>query len=152
MEVPEMVFYHVFVSIFCSKESGEVQVRTYRSSGAANPGAQDAAARGLDIDGRAVVGVAGLGIVPVGGADGADGRLGSGRVVRGVGVVVAGGDSQEDTGIDEGRSRVVDGSRVATAQGHVGDGTVGAVALGRIVDDEVDAGNDTGAKGVEVRG
>jgi hypothetical protein len=125
-------------------------VLAYGSRAAANPSAQDAAAGGLDVDDGAVVGVAGLGVVPVGGADGADGRLGGRRVVGGVRIVVARGDGHEDARVDERGRGPVDRGRVAAAQGHVGDDTLGAAALGRILGDEVDAGDDTGAAGMLV--
>lgn len=122
-------------------------------SGGADPGRGDGSARGKDVDDGAVVGVVGNGISRGGGADSADGGLGSGRVVGGVGTVVAGGDSEEDTGPDHGGSGAVGGGRVAAAEGHVGDGAVGAVAALRVLGNKVHAGNDTrvaaGAVGVE---
>lgn len=118
---------------------------TYGSRGGANPGAQDVGARGLDIDDGAVVGVAGLGVVLVGGTDGADRSLGSGRRVLGINVLVASSDSEEDTSIDKSGGGVVDRGGLAAAQRHVGDSAVGAAAVGNIIGNEVDASNDTGA-------
>lgn len=122
-------------------------------AGGADPGRGDGSAGGEDVDNGAVVGVGGNGISRGGGADSADGGLGSGRVVGGVGTVVAGGDSEEDTGLNHGGSGAVGGGRVAAAERHVGNGAVGAVAALRVLGDKVHAGNDTrvaaGPVGVE---
>ncbi len=119
---------------------------TYRGRGAANPRAQDARARSLNVDDGTVVGVAGLGVVLVSGTDCADGGLRSRGVVGSVVVVVAGGNGKENTRVDKGRCGVVDGGRVAAAQGHVGNCAVGAAPGGRIIGDKVDAGNDARAE------
>ena len=124
---------------------------TYRSRGAADPRAQDARARSLNVDDGTVVGVAGLRVVLVGGTDCADRGLRSRGVVRSVGVVVASGNGKENTRVDEGRCGVVDGGRVAAAQGHVGDRAVGAAPGGHIIGDEVDAGNDARARSCQYK-
>ena len=111
---------------------------------ATDPGAQDVGAGGLDVDDTAIVGVAGLTVAAVGGANGADGSLRGRRVVGRVGVVVAGGDGEKDTGINKGGGGLVNGGRVATTKGHVGNDTLGAAALGGIGGNEVDASDDTG--------
>lgn len=109
---------------------------------AANPGGQDVAARGKDVDKVAVVGVRGAGISRGGSADSADGGLRSRGVVGSVGAVVAGSDTEEDVVADERGSSAVDSSRVATAQRHVGNDTLGAVAVAGVGGDVVDAGDD----------
>lgn len=115
------------------------------SGGTTNPGAQDVGAGGKDIDDGTIVGEGGAGIVASGGTDSADRGLGSGGVVGSVGVVIASGNSKEDTGVDEVPGSSVDGGRVATAEGHVGNSAVGAVAAGEVGLDIVDTSNDTGS-------
>lgn len=134
---------HVSVTFFFSNSA---EVAAYGSRGAADPGAQDVAAGGLNVDNGAVVGVVGLGVGLIGGSHGADGGLGGGRGVRRVDVLVAGGDGQEDACIHESGRGPVDGGRVASAKGHVRDGAVGAVAVGCVIGDEVDAGDHTRAE------
>lgn len=68
----------------------------------ADPGGQDVAAGGEDVDQGAEVGVAGAVVVDVGGADGADGGGGGGGGETGVAAVVARRDGDEDAGVDRG--------------------------------------------------
>lgn len=97
---------------------------------AANPGGLDVGARGEDIDNGAVVGERGPGISVGGGADSDGGRSRGRRVVGSVGVVVTGSDGEGETSSDSGSNSVVDGSRVATTEGHVGNSLLGdALAL-----------------------
>lgn len=147
--MPEMVFCGLLVPSLSSPKWGE-QKGTHRGGGAANPRAENAGAGGKDVDKRAVVGEAGLGITASGGADGANRGLRGGRVVGSVLVVVAGGDGEEDAGVDQGLGSRVGRAGEGTAQRHVGDGAVGAAARLDVVDDKVHAGDDTGAGTVSI--
>lgn len=110
---------------------------------AADPGGQNVGTRGKDVNKVSVVGVRRAGISSGRSTDSANAR-GRGRgVVGGAGTVVAGSDAEEDIVADERRSSVVDSSRVATAERHIGDNTVGAVARAGVRSDKVDSGNDT---------
>src|SRR5690606_7366577 len=102
---------------------------------AAVPRRGDGGARGEQVEHRAVVGEAGAGVAGRGRADGD--RLGDarGRVVGGVGAVVARGDREGHPGGDGVAYGRVEGGVCAAAEGHVGDGGAGVVA-----GDPVDAG------------
>lgn len=109
-----------------------------------DPGGLDISTGGEDINGTAVVGEAGAAVVAVGGANGADRRLRSGRGVGSISVVVSGGDSDEDTRALEVRNGVVDRLGVATTERHRGNNAIGAVAVAVVVGNIVHAGDDGG--------
>ena len=115
---------------------------TYSLIDTTDPRRENVNAGSKDIDRGAVVGEPRAGIRHIGGTDGAGRGLAGGRVKGRVVVAVAGRNGEEDARLDERRRRRVDGCRLATAQGHVGDGAVGAAARGRVGRDKVDAGND----------
>jgi hypothetical protein len=76
--------------------------------------------------------------------DGACSSLAGGRVKGRVIVAVAGGDGEEHARPDQCGGGRVDGRRLATAQGHVGDSAVGAAAGRRVGGNKIDAGDDAG--------
>lgn len=115
---------------------------TYGATGP--PGGEDVNTGGVTVDGSAVVGETGEGVVAVSGTDGEDGGLGSGGDVGGLLGLVTGSDGEEDTGGDDTGGGGVDGSRLAATERHVGNSTVGAAAGLDIAGYEVDTGNDTG--------
>jgi len=88
-------------------------VVTHSGRGAADPSAQDVSAWSLDVDTRAVVGEAGLGVVLVSGTYSAGGGLRGRGEAGGVGVAVASGDGKEESLFDESRGGGVYGGRVA---------------------------------------
>lgn len=96
---------------------------------AANPGGLDVGARGEDVSALSIVGEVRAAVAELSGTDG-DGLLGSsGGVVAGIGVVVAGGDSEVNTSIDGGVHNSIESLGLATTKRHVGDGALEALAL-----------------------
>ena len=96
---------------------------------AADPGGEDAQARGEDVSALAVVGEVGTAVVEGRSANG-DGLLSSGGGrVAGVGVVVASSYGEVDTSGDGGVDNIVQGAGLATTEGHVGDGATEALSL-----------------------
>ena len=121
---------------------------THGSGGAADPSAQDRGAGSEDVDHGTIVGEARAAIARGGGPDSAGGGLRRRGRVRGIGVLVAGRDSQENASPDERRGGAVNGRGAASAKGHVGDGTVGARASAGVRGDEVNSRNDARANAV----
>lgn len=111
---------------------------------AAGPGGGDVRAGREDVDDAAEVGVGGQGVVDGSGANSAGGRLGGGGVAGGVGAVIAGGDGEEEAGLDDLGGGGVHGIGLATTQRHVDDNTLGARLAGAVLGDELHTGNDTG--------
>ena len=96
---------------------------------AADPGGEDAQARGEDVSALAVVGEVGTAVVESRSADG-DGLLSSGGGrVAGIGVVVARSYGEVDTSGDGGVDNIVQGAGLAATEGHVGDGAAEALSL-----------------------
>lgn len=113
---------------------------------AAGDGGLDVNTGGEDVDEGSVVGEAGEAIAGVGGTDGA-GLGGRGRGEGGgIGGRVTGSDGEEEAGVGDGVSGIVDGLGEATAERHVHDNTVGAALAGSVGDDELHTGNDTSAE------
>lgn len=111
---------------------------------ATGEGRQDADGRADNVDGRAVIGAAVAAVARVGATDGADLASRSGGVVVGVVVVVAGSNSHEVSLVDHAVGSVVERLAVATAEGDADDNTVGAVAVGSILGDEIPGGDEVG--------
>lgn len=119
---------------------------THGSGGTANPGAQNRGAGSKDVNDRTVVGEAGADIARGGSTNGADGRLGGGRRVGSIGILVASRDSEEDARPNKSSGSAVNCRRLAPAKGHIGDGTLRARTGSRVRGNEVDAGDDARAK------
>lgn len=120
---------------------------------AADPGGLDVQARGEDVSALAVVGEVGTAVINGGGTDGDGVGSSSGRVVASISVVVAGGNSKVQTSVDSGVDGSIERSGLATAQGHVGNRALEALALALLgssnllnvaLSSELDAGNDVG--------
>lgn len=107
------------------------------------PGGENGNTRGVNVDGRAVVGERGESVAAVGSTDSVYGWLRCGRGVAGVLGLVTSGNSHKDTGRDDTSGRGVHRGRLVTSQRHVGNRTVRAVAGFDIVCDKIDAGDDT---------
>lgn len=118
---------------------------TYGGAGAADPARQNILTGSEDIDDAAVVRETGAGVGPGAGADSAGRRGGGRRIVGSVGVVVAGGDGKEHTGVGDGGGSAVDGGGETTTERHVGNGAGGAAPGARVGHDEVHAGDDARA-------
>jgi hypothetical protein len=101
---------------------------------AADPGGLDVEAGSEDVVALAEVGEVSTLVSQSAGTDG-DGLLGSsGRVVARVGVVVTGGNSEVDTGIDGSVDSLVEQRRLATTQAHVGGRALEALSLALLGD------------------
>lgn len=101
---------------------------------AADPGGLDVKAGSKDVVALAVVGEVGTLVSERAGTDG-DGLLGgSGRVVAGVSVVVAGSDSEVDASVDSSVDSLVEEGRFATTQAHVGSRALEALSLALLGD------------------
>lgn len=101
---------------------------------AANPGGLDVKTGSKDVVALAVVGEVGALVSESAGTNG-DGVLsGSRRVVARVSVVVTGGNSEVDTGIDSSVDSLVKDGGFATAQAHVGSGALEALSLALLGD------------------
>lgn len=107
------------------------------------PGGENVATRSKDVDNAAVVGERGASVAGGGGTDSAGGGSRGGGVVVGIVVAVTSGDGEEDAASDEVLGSLVQGSGVATTEGHVDESTVGAAAASGITGDEVNTGDDT---------
>ena len=115
--------------------------RSHRGTGdgvdgvlAANPGGLDVKTGSKDVVALAVVGEVGALVSESAGTNG-DGVLsGSRRVVARVSVVVTGGNSEVDTGIDSSVDSLVKDGGFATAQAHVGSGALEALSLALLGD------------------
>jgi len=95
----------------------------------ADPGGLNADTRAEDVSALSVVGEVSTVIIQVRGADG-EGLLSGGRgVAASIGVVVTGSDSEVNTSIDSSVDSSVESSGLATAEGHVGDRALEALAL-----------------------
>jgi hypothetical protein len=96
---------------------------------AANPGRLDVKTRSKDVVALAVVGEVGALVSESAGTNG-DGVLsGSRRVVARISVVVTGGNSEVDTGVDSSVDSLVEDGRFATTQAHVGSRALEALSL-----------------------
>ncbi len=109
---------------------------------AADPGGQDAGPGREDVEDAAVVREGGARPVGLDGADGQRGRLRRGRVVGGVGVVVAGGDDRQDAGGVAGADDAVEGRREAAAERGADHGAAGPALGGDVVEGPVEAVDD----------
>lgn len=140
MEVPEMVFYRRSCQRFEPFNTQNPTEEAYATT--ANPGGGDAGTGGENVESSTIVGEGGAAVSRVGRTDSADTGLRGGRGVGGITVVVASGDGDKDARGLQARGGLVDGGRVATAEGHAGDDALGAVARGAVGGDKVHAGND----------
>jgi hypothetical protein len=96
---------------------------------AADPGGKDVETGSEDVVALAEVREVSTLVSKSRGTDG-DGLLGSsGGVSAGVGVVVTGGNSKVDTGVDGSVDSLVEESRLATTETHVGSATLEALSL-----------------------
>ena len=117
------------------KETSNVG-RSHRGTGdgvdgvlAANPGGLDVEAGSKDVVALAVVGEVGALVSESAGTNG-DGVLSSSRrVVARISVVVTGGNSEVDTGVDSSVDSLVEDGRFATTQAHVGSRALEALSL-----------------------
>jgi len=99
------------------------------SSLTADPGGKDVEAGGEDVVALAKVGEVSTLVSKSGGTD-SDGLLGGGgRVSARVGVVVTGGNSKVNTGIDSSVDSLIEESRLATTKTHVGSAALEALSL-----------------------
>jgi hypothetical protein len=95
----------------------------------ADPGGQDVETGGEDVIALSEVGEVRT-LVVQGGSTDSDGVGSSGRrVLAGVGIVVTGGNGKVDTGINSSVDSLVEDSRLATSQTHVGGRTLEALLL-----------------------
>lgn len=104
----------------------------------------------VDVHDGSIVGEGGHIVVGVGGAHGADAGLRGGRDGAGVdglaeSIAVASGHADKVAGLDQAGGGIVERLRLAAAKRHVDDNAVGAVALGSIRQDPIDAAQDRGA-------
>jgi hypothetical protein len=96
---------------------------------AADPGGKDVETGSEDVVALAKVGEVSTLVSKSGGTNG-DGLLSSsGRVSARVGVVVTGGNSEVDAGVDSSVDSLVEESRLATTETHVGSATLEALSL-----------------------
>jgi hypothetical protein len=95
----------------------------------ADPGRLDAQTRGEDVSALAEVGEVGAAVVKSRSTDGDGLRSGSGRVLAGVGIVVASSDGEVNTRADSSVDRSIESLGLATAERHVGNGALEALAL-----------------------
>lgn len=138
-------------SLTLAQEVGSEASNVRRGHGRAGQGValttgnagEDIDTGGEDIDDSAKVGEVGNDVLGVRGADGAGAGLGGGGALASVGGLVTGSDGEEDSGLDDGGGGVVDSLGEATAQRHVGNSAVGALAGSGILGNELDTGDDT---------
>ena len=129
---------------------------------ATDPGGLDVQTWGEDVVALAIVGEVGTGVLKSGRADGDRLLSGSWGVVAGVGIVITGGNSEVDAGINGSIDSGIKSWRLATAQAHVGSGSLealvlavlgrghlGGVRLSGILNTLDDVGHGAGAVGAE---
>lgn len=115
----------------------------------ANPGRLDVLSRSEDINTLSDVGEVGARVIQGRGTDSDGFSNAGGGVVAGIAVVVTGGDGKVKTSSNSSCNVVVQGTGLATSEGHVGDGTLVLLALllGEslvLLDGIVDTSNDVG--------
>lgn len=115
-------------------------------NGATDPGRDDIGTGSKDIENSAVVGKGRSVVVDICCSDGTDTGLGGGGGILSIAVAVAGSDGDEDTGADQSRGRLVDGSRIATSQAHRGYDTPRATTAFGVLGNIVHASNDGGVR------
>lgn len=135
----------------CSRDGALGSLRT-------NPGRLNVLSRPEDINTLSDVGEVSARVIQGRGTDSDGGSNTGGGVVAGIAVVVTGGDGKVKTSSNSSCNVVVQGTGLATSEGHVGDGALvllalllgeSLVLLDSIVDTSNDVGHGTGSVGAQ---